>query len=382
MSYRSVDQLQEALTKNVFGYAKDSRKAAGRALGTLVEIVTFYALKSWGLETSIAIERGLPEFGNAEITHNVEFSIHPSETVASVPFLAKDLPLTSKKICRTQEEVATYVVDPASIRSNTLLTRKFILRNSCAVYEQGDRFLSAYLDAFNGREGTYAVARLRTKPFAMVECKRVGVEEGMTKGPQTIEKAKQGAYVAGAVSALHKFRLSNGEMWGAIENADGSLITDRYDDLLATVVASNDPELLADFVLTIGVVSNHGNWFTAESQNKELKVLAQSYDWLVFLSDTGLAQFVEDLLLEPEPNMLAARDSFLASYTGERGAKNSFTKVQMALDADAVLQNYFEANGGVIDTWFNVIAPAGKPISTLKAELRALANKDWEAIHA
>jgi hypothetical protein len=35
------------------------------------------------------------------------------------------------------------------------------------------------------------------KPYAMIECKRVGIEEGTTKGPQTIEKAKQGAYVAG-----------------------------------------------------------------------------------------------------------------------------------------------------------------------------------------
>ena len=74
MSYQSVDQLQKVLTQKVFHYAKDSKKAAGRALGTLVEIMTFYALKSWGLEHSIAIERPLPEFANDEITHNVEYS--------------------------------------------------------------------------------------------------------------------------------------------------------------------------------------------------------------------------------------------------------------------------------------------------------------------
>ena len=62
MSYDSVDQLQKTLTKNIFGYAKDSKKAAGRALGTIVEIITFYLLKSWGLNNSILIEKRIPEF--------------------------------------------------------------------------------------------------------------------------------------------------------------------------------------------------------------------------------------------------------------------------------------------------------------------------------
>ena len=52
MAYQSVDQLQKRLTADVFHYAKDSKKAAGRALGTLVEIITFYqisqlAQKDW-----------------------------------------------------------------------------------------------------------------------------------------------------------------------------------------------------------------------------------------------------------------------------------------------------------------------------------------------
>ena len=77
MSYGSVDQLQKALTKNVFHYAKDSKKAAGRALGTIVEIITFYLLKSWGLNNCISIEKKIPEYGNPDITHNVEYSLHP-----------------------------------------------------------------------------------------------------------------------------------------------------------------------------------------------------------------------------------------------------------------------------------------------------------------
>lgn len=84
MPYESVDALQQALTRDVFHYAKDAKKAAGRALGTLVEIITFYLIKSWGYEKYTAIERRLPEYANPDITHNVEFSLHPSAEIASV----------------------------------------------------------------------------------------------------------------------------------------------------------------------------------------------------------------------------------------------------------------------------------------------------------
>ena len=42
MPYESVDKLQKALTQEIFHYAKDPKKAASRALGTLVEIIAFY----------------------------------------------------------------------------------------------------------------------------------------------------------------------------------------------------------------------------------------------------------------------------------------------------------------------------------------------------
>lgn len=46
MTYESVDVLQRTLADKVFHYAVDCKKAVGRALGTLVEIVTFYTLCS------------------------------------------------------------------------------------------------------------------------------------------------------------------------------------------------------------------------------------------------------------------------------------------------------------------------------------------------
>ncbi|MDR1325323.1 MAG: hypothetical protein LBK00_04720, partial [Treponema sp.] len=71
MSYESVDKLQNLLASNIFHYTVDKKKAAGRALGTFIELITFYILKNWELEIFTAIERPLPEFANSDITHNV-----------------------------------------------------------------------------------------------------------------------------------------------------------------------------------------------------------------------------------------------------------------------------------------------------------------------
>src|SRR5207248_8829229 len=77
LSYPSVDKLQNTLASEVFTYCTDKKKASGRTLGTLVEIVTFYTLCAWGLRDHVAIERSVPEFANEDVRHNVEFSLHP-----------------------------------------------------------------------------------------------------------------------------------------------------------------------------------------------------------------------------------------------------------------------------------------------------------------
>lgn len=380
MSYPSVDQLQKVLTEKVFHYAKDSKKAAGRALGTLVEIITFYSLKSWGLERHVAIERPLPEFGNDDITHNVEYSLHPSAPLATVEFGRDTLPITAKKIAQIPE-IAGLGINEDSMKSHALLSNALVLRNSCTVCDRGDTFINVYLDRLGKKAGQYSVVELQRRPFAIFECKRVGVEEGMRKGPQTIEKAKQGAYVARTVSALQKIRLTDGSMGGLIQKRDGSFRHGNYYKLMAEIIACGDPELLSRFILTVGVVSNHGNWFTSENHNKELKVLAQSYDWLLFLTDAGIAQFIDELLFHPARELAAAKQVFLASYTGEKGV-NQFTKVQISLAADAALQSYFKSRMKVIEEWFNIIAPAGKGLAVLKDELDTLKAKNWREIHA
>lgn len=380
MSYPSVDQLQKVLTEKVFHYAKDSKKAAGRALGTLVEIITFYSLKAWGLEHNVAIEKPLPEFGNDDIMHNVEYSLHPSTPLVSVDFNKDNLPITARKIAKLPEVVALSI--PAeSVKTSALLNLALVLRNSCTVCSCGEMFLNAYLDSFDEKTGRYSVATLSRRPFAIFECKRVGVEEGLRKGPQTIEKAKQGAYVARTVSALQKIRLTDGSMGGLIQKRDGSFMHGDYYKLMAEIIASADPGLLKRFILTVGIVSNHGNWFTSENHNKEMRVLAQSYDWLLFLTDAGIAQFIDELLLHPAAELGAARKAFLASYTGKKGV-NQFTKVKVSLAADVALQAYFRSNATTIEGWFNIIAPAGKTLAVLQDELHTLKGKNWQEIHA
>ena len=142
------------------------------------------------------------------------------------------------------------------------------------------------------------------------------------------------------------------------------------------ILASNELSLLKDFILTIGVVSNHGNWFTSSNQNKELLVLSQAYDWLIFLTDKGMSSFIEDLLLRPRKEYISVKKAFKESYVmGKK--KNQFTKVQMQYDADQALQKYFKLNRDKIEKWFNVIAPDDFSLLDLKNELSVLSKKDW-----
>ncbi len=375
MAYPSVDKLQNTLAAEVFGYAADKKKASGRALGTLIEIVTFYTLCAWGLRDATAIERPAPEFANPEITHNVEFSVHPIVGAKSVTVKALDLPLTSKKLLKLAGELP----DGTSIRDEQVLSRSGVMRNSAVVAEHAGGFTTAHIHAAKPNSCTVALTDLLEAPFAIFECKRVGVEEGMRKGPQTIEKAKQGAYVARSVSSLQKFRLQTGKVQGVLDIGGGKLRTGDYDTLLRHLIDGNDADALRHFILTVGVVSNHGNWFTAENQNKELKVLAHSYDWLLFLTDAGLAQFIEKLLRNPVAELKPAKDAFLASYKAEKTG-NSFTKVKIDARADQALKRYFELHEKEVESWFNVIAPRGGTLEQLRADLVKLAGKDWKGI--
>jgi len=225
---------------------------------------------------------------------------------------------------------------------------------------------------YEARRDKIVVCQLDIQPFSIVECKCVGVEEGMKKGPQTIEKAKQGAYVARSVSSLQKVRLRSGKFHGFIENEDGNLQTGPYETILHQLIQQED--VVQDFIVTVGIVSNHGNWFTSENPNKELLVLSQSYDWLLFLTDEGLCRFINDLLLAPDPSLESVKNAFHQSYTGKSGT-NRFTKVRMDDHADQILQRWFGEHRKDVENWFNVISPKEKMLSNLQEDLIHLSSK-------
>jgi hypothetical protein len=376
MPYESVDKLQKVLADEVFSHTKDPKKASGRALGTLVEIITYYLLKTWGLNNQISIERGLVEYSLHPIVRNYFLTIKKSEKSITSNVILKSLTATSFDLTGFE-------------RKNNELLRNNILRNACIIATSDNSFLLCSIKSDIGDNLELHVYEQSIKPYAMFECKRVGVEEGMAKGPQTIEKAKQGAYVARMASSLQKIRSETGEMQGVIYKSDGSYIIKPYITLMEEIIYSSDKELLRKFILTIGVVSNHGNWikktangalsFSEENFQKELMLLAQSYDWLLFLTDQGLSDFIDKLLLRPIPEFQFLRDTFLSSYT-EGKRKNQFTKVQMNIEADRILLNYFRDNIHAVENWFKVISPNQKNLIILKAELEALKNKDWKAI--
>lgn len=377
MAYESVDKLQNAIGEQMFHYTRDQKKAAGRALGTIIEIITYYLLKTWGFNNSTSIERGLVEYGNDEISHNVEYSLHPIINEFEVTIPNDGNSITSTKILNALK--IQFDISKFEKKTNNLLDKHNILRNACSIAESENTFLLASFKSF-GRENheLYIFEQLQ-KPFAMFECKRVGVEEGISKGPQTIEKAKQGAYVARTASSLQKIRTDNGEKYGIIYRSDNQPYIKPYAELMEEVIYSSDSGLLKKFILTVGVVSNHGNWFTAENQNKELKVLSQSYDWLIFLTDFGLAQFIDDLIFNPSPEYICVQKAFKNSYTADK-KRNVFTKVKMDLASDTALIKYFTENQNRIETWFNIITPENKTLIDLKNEIAELRSKNWGEI--
>ena len=368
MTYQSIDALQNTLANSVFAYSADRKKAAGRALGTLVELITFYTLRAWGLRDHIVIERQVPEFANSNILHNVEFSLHRTTQSHNLEATSMTLPLTTNKLKREVLFLQQMILKPTQF-----LTKDRVKRNACVIRDNQSQIIVVNLDSYQPSSQRMTLCVLDPNPFAIFECKRVGVEEGMRKGPQTIEKAKQGAYVARTVSSLQKVRLRNGQFLGFIEQEDSTFRSDLYMDLLRELI--DYPETRPNgFIFTVGVVSNHGNWFTSQNPNKELEVLAQSYDWLLFLTDTGLAQFIDRLLLNPIPELTVIRDTFLASYSGKSGS-NRFTKVRIGLDADIALWNYFATHSKEINAWYNVISPNDSNIGELREDLRKLSSK-------
>ncbi|MFY7805553.1 MAG: hypothetical protein ACOVQ7_19240 [Limnoraphis robusta] len=385
MSYDSIDEIQKILADQVFIHAQAKKKAAGRALGTIVEIITYYLIRQWNLSSSVTIELRLPEFGNKRITHNVEFGLHPCLSCEVYELSNIKLPVTAIKLLNFLPNRVSWLLN-FELTNNQLINSNLLQRNRCLIgkSKQRENHLFTIADILDLDNNIYRVevSILQSNPFAIFECKRVGVEEGAKKGPTTIEKAKQGAYVAKHVSCLQKIRSVDGAVFSALAKPDGSFDIKPYAQALNHMIYNATIEELKNFVLTVGVASNHGNWFTSENPNKELLVLTESYDWLLFLTDQGLSQFIRELILEPSSFAQPVRTAFLETYDRPRTKAlrqtNQFTKVRIRRDAHLVLIDYFKRNIEQIENeWFNVLSPKDKVISLLREQLHILANKNW-----
>lgn len=246
--YESVDALQKYLASEVFHYSESGKKAAGRALGTLVEVITFYLIESWGLRHSLVIEKALAEYGYPEITHNVEYTLHPvlHMDTHNIPSVTQSVSGTLIRNALKQAALSEKIGGPS-----TNLLKAGVLRNCCIVYRPVGQIVVAHLDRKPLVGMDISLATLHDKPYAMFECKRVGVEEGMKKGPQTIEKAKQGAYVAKSVSNLQRIRLRDGSQGGVLITSEkDEARVGRYDEILEEILGSDDRAMLGSFIMT------------------------------------------------------------------------------------------------------------------------------------
>jgi len=365
------------MSDTIFKNASDKKKAAGRALGTLVELITYYWLNEFGFRDDISIEHGLIEFGNDEITHNVEFGIHPRIESKKFNTSYDGKNISIKKIAKVLFEEGKY---PELLSGNLIQNvsdGKKLIKNACSIARINNILITCNVNTITDNTMEITMNALIDKPYAIVECKRVGVEDGARKGPTTIEKAKQGAYVASHASKLQKIKDSNGNEYGAIPNDKGGFIVKPYADMLHELLYKSYSAELEDMVLTIGITSNHGNWFTSNSMNKELKVLRQSYDWLLFLNDIALCQFISDLIL----NETSIKKAFEYSYSGERkkGEANWITKSKLESCAHSELIEYFHTNHNEISqNWFSVLSPSRGTIDGLVKDLSALKEKEWK----
>ena len=365
MQPNEIEEVQGRLAGSVFSHTDSPRKAAGRALGTLVEIITYHLLLSWDLKDSISIEVPLKEYANHEISHNVEYALHGirKKYNVSVPTLHTHEPITASAIKKSLYQ--THGIDIGEVRSSALLS-KSLIRNSCHLSKSRDvRWIANY-----DSRGKVTVTMQNPHPYMILECKRVGRDARHGKGPQAIEKAKQGSYVARMASCLQRIRDPKGSDMEIIYDDNGYTVA-PYDEMLQGIIHS-EGRIPPNFVLTVGVVSNHGNWFTVENQNKEMKVLARSYDWLLFLSDHGLAHFVDDVVLSGKYENI--KKAFLKSYAKGK-TYNQFTKTRMNLEAHRELKSYFSSNATEAEKWFSVIAPAGSSLDTLRSQIDALRTR-------
>lgn len=378
MPYNSIDEIQSFIADSFFKKNKDPKKSAGRVLGTFVEIITYYLLKSFGFHKNMAIDTRLPEFDCRALTHKTELTLHRLR-------LLKSMAVDRNASFSSDDALKEFKFKPDDLlndwMNNWMYDRDFVLSPSEKIIDaphgsscikngvtigRSSRYM--YAVSVDSSEDTCTCSKLECVPFAAFKCRRSG-----GRGSKTFKQVKQGIYVMRTFSALRRVKTSGGAMKGFVLCAFGKYILDDYFKLMERILIG-DLRGLYGFTLTVGVVSNYGNWFTSDNPDDDIKALQHEYDWLLSISDDGLAKFAGHILSDAMPACRAAFTSSCSVNSATRRKNiNTFTKSFIDYDADVELTKYFTDNADEILSWFNVMFPAGGSIDMLKIILRSLA---------
>lgn len=368
-----VDEVQKRLQEEIFKDRVDTKKAAGRALGTIQEIIVWFLLETHDLGVRTLLEYQLPEYGSNDILHNVEFSVHPLRSIDSLPLKGTknlSLRLPNKIINQHSKQKENLVSRVNVLETHRQFGRKVRLVNRCFVKNRVDwDYEEVYLGRYKNQNEGELVTISKT-PIAFIESKRVGLEEGTTTGPQTIEKAKQASYVALRSSKLQKIFHSSG-VKGVIEMPDGKTIIDSYEKLWNDLIKKGETEMLRGVIRSIIFLSDHINWYVKGVEKKDLRILKQSYDWTIWIEDKGLAGFVEEFLLTDG----VVRDVFYKNYVERKKGGALFTKNRLDDEVYSILFDFFQKNAKKIkETWLKVLTPKDRTFDDLVKELCMVLN--------
>lgn len=238
----------------------------------------------------------------------------------------------------------------------------FVKKNSFNDWE-GDLIPVGRLDD----EDELKITNLSIDPVMFIECKRVGLEEGTTTGPQTIEKAKQAAYVALKSSKLQKI-VHEGQFLGVLADND-SLEYDTYEQLWNRLLEEENPEKLKGVTRSVLFVSDHGNWFPGGEEGKDIKILKGGFDWVIWVKDDGLIQLIQDLLIDDE----SVKNAFTKSYDPDRSGQSLLTKGRIEKEArDSIFSYVDNHRDTIIEEWFEVLESENKTFNDLIEETNKL----------
>lgn len=116
----------------------------------------------------------MPEYGNCEITHNVEFTLHRVLSKQECDIIT---PLTYKKASQLLN------LELQEQKIGTFIDRNGILKNSAVLGNTNNALVLCNLIGTK-----LQLSFIQEQACAMFECKRVGVEEGQKKDHKQLKR--------------------------------------------------------------------------------------------------------------------------------------------------------------------------------------------------